>query len=88
MSPQNPVGYAIIDVSALRGKVAYPDASLAARPLLAAARSSLRSKRELALENLALRQQLAVLKRGTKRPKLTNVDRAFWVACGQTGNPP
>ena len=48
--------------------------------LLAAARSSLRSQRELALENLALRQQLAVLKRETKRPKLTDADRAFWVA--------
>jgi putative transposase len=48
--------------------------------LLATARSSLKSQRELALENLALRQQLAVLKRKTKRPKLTNADRAFWVA--------
>ena len=37
--------------------------------LLAAARSSLRSQRELALENLAFRQQLAVLKRETKRPQ-------------------
>jgi hypothetical protein len=35
--------------------------------LLATARSSLKSQRELALENLALRQQLAVLKRKTKR---------------------
>jgi hypothetical protein len=48
--------------------------------LLATARSSLRSQRELALENLALRQQLAILKRKTKRPKLTNADRALWVA--------
>jgi len=47
--------------------------------LLATARSSLKSQREFALENLALRQQLAVLKRATKRPKLTNADRAFWV---------
>lgn len=44
--------------------------------LLATARSSLMSQRELALENLALRQQRAVLKRRAKRPKLTNVDRA------------
>ena len=29
---------------------------------------------------LALRQQLAVLHRNGKRPKLTNADRAFWVA--------
>jgi transposase InsO family protein len=48
--------------------------------LLATARSSLKSQRELALENLALRQQLAILKRTSKRPKLTNADRAFWVA--------
>jgi len=27
-----------------------------------------------------LRQQLAILKRKTKRPKLTKADRAFWVA--------
>jgi transposase InsO family protein len=48
--------------------------------LLATARSSLKSQRELALENLALRQQLAVVKRKVKRPKLTKADRAFWVA--------
>jgi transposase InsO family protein len=48
--------------------------------LLATARSSLKSQRELALENLALRQQLAILHRKTKRPKLTKADRAFWVA--------
>ena len=47
--------------------------------LLATARSSSKSHRELALENLALRQQLAVLRRTTKRPKLINADRAFWV---------
>jgi hypothetical protein len=40
----------------------------------------LKSRRELALENLALRQQLAVLRRTTKRPKLINADRALWVA--------
>ena len=48
--------------------------------LLATARSSLKPQRELALENLALRQPLAILKRKTKRPKLTKADRAFWVA--------
>jgi hypothetical protein len=51
--------------------------------LLAAARSSLKPQRELALENLALRQQFAVLHRKSKRPKLHEADRAFWVAlCG------
>ena len=48
--------------------------------LLTTARSTLKSQRELALENLALRQQLAILRRKTKRPKLTRVDRAFWVS--------
>jgi hypothetical protein len=51
--------------------------------LLATARSSLRLQRELALENLALRQQLAIVQRKTKRPKLSKADRAFWVVlCG------
>src|SRR5436309_2491689 len=35
--------------------------------------------RQLALENLALRQQLAVYKRTAKRPKLRRGDRLFWV---------
>ena len=35
--------------------------------------------RQLALENLALRQQLAVYKRTTTRPKLRRTDRLFWV---------
>jgi transposase InsO family protein len=48
--------------------------------LPATARSSLKPQRELALENLALRQQLAIVQRKTKRPKLTSADRAFWVA--------
>ena len=58
--------------------------------LLATARSSLKPQRELALQNLALRQQLAILQRKTKRPKLTKADRAFWVAlsrCSTTVNP-
>ncbi len=32
----------------------------------------------LALENLALRQQLAVLRRQTKRPRMRQSDRGFW----------
>ena len=39
----------------------------------------LRSRRELALENLALRQQLGVLKRRHPRPNLGTFDRLFWV---------
>src|SRR3989475_4548071 len=35
--------------------------------------------RQLAIENLALRQQLAVYKRTTARPKLRTTDRLFWI---------
>ena len=35
--------------------------------------------RQLAVENLALRQQLAVYKRTTPRPKLRTTDRLFWI---------
>jgi hypothetical protein len=42
-------------------------------------RSSVRSHRVLALENLALRQQLATLKYRSPRPHLTDSDRLFWV---------
>ena len=38
------------------------------------------SYRHLALENLALRQQLAVYKRTLRRPKLHPSDRLFWVS--------
>ena len=38
------------------------------------------SKRpELAAENLALRQQLAIQQRSAKRPRLRQRDRIFWV---------
>src|SRR5262245_39568887 len=39
----------------------------------------LRDQRNLALENLALRQQLALLKRTQKRPAIGTKDRLFWV---------
>jgi hypothetical protein len=37
------------------------------------------SRAALLAENLALRQQLAVLQRSTPRPKLACRDRIFWV---------
>ncbi len=39
----------------------------------------LKSKRDLILENLVLRQQLAIQQRSIKRPKIKNIDRIFWV---------
>src|SRR5215470_14315261 len=35
--------------------------------------------KQVALENAALRQQLAVYKRSVPRPKLNNRDRLFWI---------
>ena len=40
--------------------------------------STLASHRTLALENLALRQQIVVLQRSVKRPHLKKSDRLFW----------
>ena len=47
--------------------------------LLSLIRTSLRHRSELALENFVLRQQLAVLNRQRRRPKLRKFDRLFWV---------
>ena len=47
--------------------------------LLGTLRSALRSRRELALENLALRQPLAAVKLRHPKPRLTDTDRLFWV---------
>ncbi len=38
-----------------------------------------KSKRDLILENLSLRQQLGVQQRSITRPKIKNTDRIFWV---------
>ena len=46
--------------------------------LLAAVRVFLSSRRDTALEVLALRQQVAVLKRKRPRPPLNSFDRLFW----------
>jgi putative transposase len=42
--------------------------------------------RHLALENLALRQQLAVYKRAETRPRLRTTDRLFWVGLARVWN--
>src|SRR6267378_6642454 len=38
-----------------------------------------RTRRRLLLENLALRQQLGVLKRRHPRPRLASFDKVFWI---------
>jgi len=48
-------------------------------PLLAAVRVFFSTRRDTALEALALRQQLAVLKRKRPRPPLHSFDRLFWI---------
>jgi putative transposase len=47
--------------------------------LLSLIPSALRLRSDLALENLALRQQLAIVKRQLRRPKLQWSDRFFWL---------
>ncbi len=43
-------------------------------------RALFRDRSRLALENLALRQQLAILRHEAPRPRLRRADRAFWVS--------
>ena len=59
--------------------------------VLALIRSLVRDRIDLAAENLALRQQLAVLREKTKRPSLRQRDRIFWAILSRiwaTGVPP
>jgi transposase InsO family protein len=52
---------------------------LTLRALAVLARLLFRSRLELVVENLALRQQLAVFKQRRPRPRLRPADRLFWV---------
>ncbi len=47
--------------------------------LLALVNTLLADRSRLALENVALRQQVAVLKRSVKRAKIADSDRVFWI---------
>ena len=49
--------------------------------------AAVRERRDLALENLALRQQLGVLKRRKGVPKLRRKDRLFWVVLSRIWTP-
>ena len=61
----------------------YPTMFALLLNLLATLRSAFRTRAELALENLALRQQLATLSRSAPWPRLRRLDRAFWIALSQ-----
>ena len=49
------------------------------RSLFVMGRALLKDWSRLALENLALRQQLAIYHRSIARPVINNRDRIFWV---------
>jgi len=51
--------------------------------LLGALRAALGARTDLVLENLALRQQLALLRRRAKRPRFGRLDRLFWMWLSQ-----
>ena len=46
--------------------------------------AALRPQAILVAENLVLRQQLAILRRATPRPRLQPIDRAFWILVSRT----
>src|SRR5215831_18234227 len=52
--------------------------------LIAAARVFFQSRTDVAVEVLALRQQVAVLKRRRPRPPLRSLDRLFWTVLRAT----
>ena len=52
---------------------------------LTVVRVFVRSRADTALEVLALRQQLGVLKRKRRRPRLSAPDRLFWSYCKSFG---
>ena len=47
--------------------------------LLALIKALLADQARLAAENVALRQQLVLLRRSVKRPRIDNSDRVFWI---------
>ena len=49
------------------------------RQLIVLARLLLEDRQRLALENVALRHQLVVLKRSVKRARIHDSDRVFWI---------
>ena len=52
--------------------------------LLLLIRALTEDRKRLVLENLALRHQVAVLKRTVKRPRIHDSDRVFWILIRRT----
>jgi len=75
---QNPGRVETIDFSRLNAKHSAVMILTILR-LLSLIPSALRLRSDLALENLALRQQLAILNRQLRRPRLRWSDRFFWL---------
>ncbi len=57
------------------------------RLLFGLLRQALRSRNDLLIENLVLRQQLAVYARRSTRPRLRDEDRVFWSVVSRTWRP-
>ena len=57
------------------------------RLLIGLVRRSMRGRRDLLIENLVLRQQLAIYARQPKRPRLRREDRLFWSMVARTWSP-
>jgi hypothetical protein len=55
--------------------------------LILLVRILIEDRQQLALENVALRHQLAVLKRSVKRPKIQDSDRMFCATLRASGCP-
>jgi putative transposase len=54
------------------------------RAFVGALLAAMKPRASLVAENLALRQQLTVLRRSTPRPRLRPIDRVFWALLSQT----
>ena len=55
--------------------------------LIGLLRRAVRRRRDLLIENLVLRQQLAVYARQPRRARLRNEDRLFWSVVARTWSP-
>ena len=83
---QNPVRIEAVDFPGLGVRHFLSIILMILRPL-SLIPTTLRLRSDLALENLSLRQQLAVLNRRHRRPKLRRLDRLFWLVLSRSREP-